>query len=137
MLVQNKVPKQKDTPSRLFPALLALMGVNRTCPSGLQTPQATAELKQAIDENSHEASAARRGSRGLVSQAQPNPLTRHSRLRGNDVGKRGFPIPLMTRRGCKVKSGVVGIACLSSATRHGFYGLSGRVSRQNNCFSNL
>ena len=70
MLVQNKVPKQKDTPSRLFPALLTLMDVNRTRPSDLQKSQATSELKQAIDETSHEASAARRGRRGLVDQKQ-------------------------------------------------------------------
>jgi len=44
------------------------MGVNQTRPSGLQTSQATAELKQVIDEDSHESSAARRGSRGFVGQ---------------------------------------------------------------------
>ena len=88
MLVQNKVPKQKDTPSRLFPALLTLMGVNRTRPSGLQTPQATTELKQAIAETSHEASAARRGSKGLVIQnriskpkSKTNPTTSFPSMR--------------------------------------------------------
>ncbi|MGZ8251395.1 MAG: hypothetical protein ACXW1P_03435 [Methylophilaceae bacterium] len=71
MLVQNKVPKQKDTPSHVpseFPVLLTLMGVNQTRPSGLQTSQATAELKQVIAENCHEGCAARRGRRGLVGQ---------------------------------------------------------------------
>jgi len=70
LLVQNKVPKQKDTPFRLSPVLLTVMGVNQTRPSGLQTSQATAELKQVIAETTHEASAARRGSRGFANQKQ-------------------------------------------------------------------
>jgi len=82
LLVHKKVTKEKDTPSRVpteFPVLLTLMGVNQTRPSGLQTSQATAELKQVIAETTHEASAARRGSRGLVGQERSskpkaNPL---------------------------------------------------------------
>ena len=35
---------------RLYPALLVQVGGNRTRPSGLHKPQATAELKQAIAE---------------------------------------------------------------------------------------
>jgi hypothetical protein len=55
LLVQNKVTKQKDTPFRLLPALLSLMGVNRKL----------AALKQPLADNSHQTCAARRGSRGL------------------------------------------------------------------------
>jgi hypothetical protein len=71
LLVQNKVPKQKDTPSHVpteSPVLLTLMGVNQTRPDNPHKPCLAAELKQVIDEGSHEASAARRGSRGFVSQ---------------------------------------------------------------------
>ncbi|HEY3301253.1 MAG TPA: hypothetical protein VGJ90_10810 [Methylophilaceae bacterium] len=69
MLVQKKVPKEKDTLYRLFPALLIPVGGNRTRPSGLHTPQATAALKQAIAEISHFHCATRRDRRGEASGA--------------------------------------------------------------------
>jgi len=55
LLVQKKVTKVNDTPYRLFPVLLTIMGSNRKL----------AALKQPIAESSHDACAARRGSRGL------------------------------------------------------------------------
>ena len=54
LLVQKKVTKQKDTPYRLFPALLSLLGGKLKL----------ASLKQSLADNSHQACAARRGSRG-------------------------------------------------------------------------
>lgn len=54
-LAKRNETKEKATPYRLFPLLLSLMGSNRKL----------ASLKQPIAENSHQACAARRGSRGL------------------------------------------------------------------------
>jgi len=54
LLVQKKVTKVNDTPYRLFPVLLIIMGDNRKL----------ATLKQPIVEFSHNDCAARRGSRG-------------------------------------------------------------------------
>jgi len=65
LLVQNKVPKQKD-PCRISSAPLCCSPSWQsieTHPSDLRKPQATAELKQAISESSHDGSAAWRGSR--------------------------------------------------------------------------
>ncbi|MDI1361286.1 hypothetical protein [Methylotenera sp.] len=59
LLAQNKVTKQKGTPSRLFPALLNFMGVNRKLANKITW------LKQPLAENSHEAEQRRRGSRGF------------------------------------------------------------------------
>jgi hypothetical protein len=55
LLSQEKVTKKKATPSRLFPALLSIMGGNRKL----------ATLKQPLAENSHDAEQRRRGSRGI------------------------------------------------------------------------
>ena len=55
LLVQKKVTKQKDTPYRLFPALLSLLGGKLKL----------ASLKQSLADNSHQACAAWRGSRGV------------------------------------------------------------------------
>jgi hypothetical protein len=64
LLSQAKVSKKKATLCRLVLALLIPVGGNRTRPSSLQKPQATAELKQAIAENSHFHCATRRDSKG-------------------------------------------------------------------------
>jgi len=52
LLVQNKVPKQKDTPSHVpseSPVLLTHMGVNQTRPDKPHKAWLAAELKQVID----------------------------------------------------------------------------------------
>jgi hypothetical protein len=58
---QEKVSKKKATLIHLLPALLSFMDGNRTRPDKPQKLWLVAELKHAITEDLHEASATRRG----------------------------------------------------------------------------
>jgi len=62
MLVHKKEGKEQDTlASACFLRCSSAWAANETRPSGLQTPQATAELEQPLAEDSHAACATRRG----------------------------------------------------------------------------
>jgi hypothetical protein len=52
LLVQNKVTKQKDTPHRLFPAMLQKVGRCGTRPNKPHKTWLVAELKQSSLKNS-------------------------------------------------------------------------------------
>ena len=51
LLVQNKVPKQKDTPCRLFPALIQKVGRCGTRPNKPHKPWLAVVLKQVFAQN--------------------------------------------------------------------------------------